>query len=370
MHGADALPEAARSLQQSLQAPIELRRHRVAVASLMGATYVDSGLRRTEEVMREADIALSGARARGVAFAAYSASMQRELLQLVSVEGDLHAALEREEFRLLFQPIVELRANRVVGVEALLRWLHPAYGLLPPARFLSFAEEAGLIVPITRWIVLRACELSRDWRARLPENRPFYISVNLSPASLLDAQLGDYVSEVLRFTGTPAAALKFELTENGLISNVRAARSALDRLHSMGIELMLDDFGSGYSSLSHLQVFPFDYVKIDGPFDGRSSSQREHETLARAMTQVASTLGLKTIAELVETTNAVEALQHMGCQYAQGNVFGEPVEAEQAVQQLRAQVLHPSDARAERVAEAASGESPTMILPMIEEASR
>jgi EAL domain-containing protein (putative c-di-GMP-specific phosphodiesterase class I) len=291
----------------------------------------------------------------------YSAAMQNQLMQSVSLEGDLHTALQREEFRLLFQPIVDLRSSRVVGVEVLLRWLHPLEGLLTPDRFLSFAEEAGLIVPITRWIVGRACELNGQWRERLPPGREFYLSINLSPAALLDPGLCDFVESTLRETDTAAASLKFELTENGLISNVGAAHHVLDRLHDLGIGLMLDDFGTGYSSLSHLQLFPFDYIKLEGPMDNRLSPDPSNGALVRAMAQMATTLGLKTIAEIVETTAAVERLQEMGCEFAQGYAFCRPVEAEQAFKRLLASVLEPRDEFDEQ------RDSPTLILPALPE---
>jgi diguanylate cyclase (GGDEF)-like protein len=358
---AEAVRATAQTLQQTLQAPIELRRHRIVVATSIGATCVESGLQRTEEVLREADIALYSAKTPGGSnLVTYSASMQHQLMHLVSLEGDLHAALERDEFRLLFQPIVDLRERHIVGVEVLLRWYHPLEGLLTPDRFLSFAEESGLIVPITRWIIQRACRLAGEWRRRLPTGQQFYTSINLSPAALLDPGLTDYVAQVLEQTATPPSALKFELTENGLISNVGAAREVLDRLHAMGIELMLDDFGTGYSSLSHLQLFPFDYIKIDGPMESLSADQNLG-ALIRAMTQMASTLGLKTIAEVVETPAAVDALEQIGCEYAQGNVFCEPVSADQAVRRLIADVLGPLSESEE------PADSATMILPVLPE---
>lgn len=358
--------ETAQALQQELQAAIVVRRHRIMIATSIGATLVDSGLARAEEVMREADVALSSARASGGAnLVTYSPAMQHQFMQVVSLEGDLHMALEREEFRLRFQPIVDLQARQIVGVEALLRWMHPLEGLLPPSRFLSFAEEAGLIVPITRWIIARACKLAAYWRSRLGPGRGFFISINLSPAVLLDPELIEYVGDVLRESGTPAQALKFELTENGLISNVGAARDVLDRLHAMGVELMLDDFGTGYSSLSHLQLFPFSYIKIDGPLRGRLGGEPTDSgdrALVRAMAQMASTLGLKTIAEVVETTAAVETLQQIGCQYAQGNAFCAPVDADQALQRLISNRLDPHDEPEEEV-----DSSPTLILPVLPE---
>jgi diguanylate cyclase (GGDEF)-like protein len=362
------LIETVQALQQELQAPLMLRRHRIVIATSIGATQVESGLARAEEVMREADVALSSARSAGGSnLVTYSPMMQNQFMQIVSLEGDLHMALEREEFRLRFQPIVNLHGGKIVGVEALLRWMHPLEGLLPPGRFLSFAEEAGLIVPITRWTITRACKLAAYWRQRLPAGRAFFISINLSAAALLDPGLSEHVGEALRESGVPAATLKFELTENGLISNVGAARDVLDRLHAMGIELMLDDFGTGYSSLSHLQLFPFSYIKIDGPLGSQLGSQAgggDDGALVRAMAQMAATLGLKTIAEIVERTAAVEALTRIGCQFAQGNVFCGPVDAEQALQRLLAEHLEPRDQPEEEV-----DSSPTLILPIIPEAA-
>ena len=336
VHSADTAIAIGKLLQEALRAPFELRKHRVRVAANIGVSFVDSGLQRVEDALREADIALSVAKASGkIRVVAYNPAMRGNVLSLVSLEADLHVALERDELRLLFQPIVDLRHRRIVGAEALLRWLHPVEGLLTPDKFLALAEEAGLIVPITRWIILRVCKLAQEWRRRLPPGTDFYVSINLSAAALRDPGLSDYIASVLQQTQTSARSLKFELTEGGLINNVGAAREALDGLHQMGIELMLDDFGTGYSSLSHLQLFPFDYVKIDGPFDSRSGSARPGGgALVRAMVQMASSLGLKAIAEVVETQPDAQALQQMGCEFGQGHFFCEPVEAEEALQAL------------------------------------
>ncbi|HEY7930167.1 MAG TPA: bifunctional diguanylate cyclase/phosphodiesterase, partial [Steroidobacteraceae bacterium] len=380
VHSAEGVLHIARLLQQALQTPIEIRRHRIMAATSMGATYVESGLQRAEEVLREADIALSSAKAQGGSrLVSYSSAMQTHLMQQVSLEGDLQQALERQEFRLMFQPIVALSGRQIVGMEVLLRWLHPVEGLLRPERFLSSAEEAGLSVAITRWIIQRTCQIGRQWRSMLPADTQFYFSVNLSTAALLDPELSEYVRQALSRTEAAPAALKFEVTENSLISNVGAARQALDRLHALGVELMLDDFGTGYSSLSHLQLFPFDYIKIDGPFDSRGATT--HPTLAgahhgpdrgtaalvRAMTQMADALGLKTVAEIVETTSAVNSLQQFGCQFAQGNVFSPPVDADQAFQRLRARILEPHDAVAIQEPEPEEDDSATMILPVLPE---
>jgi diguanylate cyclase (GGDEF)-like protein len=351
----------AQQLQAALREPFELRRHRLGITAHIGMSSLESWSQRAEQLMREAEVALSVAkRQEDAACVAYAPSMGGDAASLVSLEADLHVALERRELKLLFQPIVALRGRHTVGAEALLRWLHPIEGMLAPDRFLSIAEETGIIVPITRWTIRTVCLLAREWRRRLPEHTEFYLSVNLSAAALRDPQLSEYVSGQLAETATPPQALKFELTEGGLISNVVAARETLERLRHTGVELMLDDFGTGYSSLNHLQLFPFDYVKIDRPWVGASASPHGGASLASAMVQLASSLGLTSIAEVVESEATAEALEEMGCHFAQGNFFCAPVEAEDALQRLgagaggvlpRARIQEDPD------------DSPTLILP-------
>ena len=326
----------ASELQNVRQEPFALRQHRIRIGTRIGFTCIDSGLQRADDALREADIALSVAkRHQNPSTVAYTQGMGGAAVSLVSLEADLHVALDRNEFRLLFQPIVDMRGPRVVGAEALLRWRHPVEGLLAPEEFLAIAEEAGVIVPVTRWIIQRVCRLAAEWRKRLPQGRNFYISVNLSAAVLRDAGLRDYVARVLEETHTPPGNLKFELTEGGLISNVSTAREVLEAFHSMGIELMLDDFGTGYSSLSYLQLFPFDYVKIDRPFVNRTGSERANNAITSAILQMASSLGLRAVAEVVETQAAAQTLLQMGCNFGQGYFFSAPVEAEEAFEQLR-----------------------------------
>jgi EAL domain-containing protein (putative c-di-GMP-specific phosphodiesterase class I) len=280
---------------------------------------------------------------------------------LVSLEADLYVALERRELKLLFQPIVALRGRHAVGAEALLRWRHPIEGVLRPDRFLAIAEETGIIVPITRWTIRTVCILASQWQRRLPPGTDFYLSVNLSPAALRDPELSDFVAGQLRETAIPPRMLKFELNEGGLISNVVAARETLERLRQTGVELMLDDFGTGYSSLNHLQLFPFDYVKIDRPWVGASPSPHGGASLASAMVQLASSLGLTPIAEVVETEATADALEEMGCHFGQGNFFCAPVEAEEALRCIGIDgggVLAPGEHQDEE-----EDDSPTLILP-------
>ena len=360
--------ELAERLREACDQPYELRQHRLRVSSRVGFTCIDSGLQRAEEALREADLAVSIARQQQrVRAVAYAPGMVGAAVSLVSLEADLHVALERREFRLLFQPIVELGSGRVVGAEALLRWRHPVEGLLAPDKFLAIAEEVGVIVPVTRWIIQRVCRLASEWRQRLPARADFYISVNLSAAVLRSPGLRDYVAQVLDSTRTPPSNLKFELSEGGLISNAATARAVLDAFHEMGIELMLDDFGTGYSSLSYLQLFPFDYVKIDRPFVSRTGSERANNAITAAILQMASNLGLRAVAEVVETRAAAHTLLEMGCAFGQGYFFSPPVDAEAAFQQLRGSgrfAPAPGDVPEAAVsASEVNDDSPTVMLP-------
>lgn len=374
-----AFPDAAVAfagvLQDALQAPFDLRRHRLSVTASMGLTCVDLGISRAEDVLREADIALSVAKkheTRRVIL--YAPAMGGDAASLISLEAELHLALNQNDLRLLFQPIVDLRSYRMVGAEALLRWQHPVEGMVTPDKFLAIAEEAGLMVSITRRIIMRVCMLAAEWRRRLPQAQ-FYLSINLSASVLRDQDLSDYVAQVLQETGVPAAALKFEVTETALISNVGAAREALERLHGLGVQVMLDDFGTGFSSLNYLQLFRLDYVKIDRPFVTRTFSDRANSGMVLAMLQMASSLGLTTIAEIVETEAAADALRKMGCELGQGYVFSEPVTADVALQYLRGKRFVRRQSAAAPVAAAApmglqptaspDDDSPTLMLPIV-----
>jgi EAL domain-containing protein (putative c-di-GMP-specific phosphodiesterase class I) len=285
----------------------------------------------------------------------------------VSLEADLHIALQKHELQLLFQPIVELQTRTMVGAEALLRWYHPVEGVLTPAQFLGLAEDAGLMGPIARWVILRVCRLAGDWRGRLPPDQPFFISINLSPTTLRDPGLGDYVASCVNELGLPASVLKFELTEAALLSNVAAARETLDTLHSMGFHLMLDDFGTGYSSLSHLQLFPFDFVKIDRPLVNRTGPDQAATGLTAAMVQMARSLRLTAIAEVVESEAAATALQAMGCDYGQGFYFSEPLEAPAAFHRLYSRQPFATAAMTAETMELQALEdaddSPTIMIP-------
>jgi diguanylate cyclase (GGDEF)-like protein len=336
VESAPQLRERAAALHGACQQPFSLRRHRVRVAARIGFTCIERGLRRPEEALREADVALSLARRQSApSTVEYTPELGGAAVSLVNLEADLHLALERGEFDLRFQPIFDLRSMRVAGLEALLRWQHPVEGMLTPDRFLPLAEEAGAIVAVTRWVIQRVCRLINEWRESLPREARFFVSVNLSAAALRDPGLWQHVRQVLEATRVPPGCLKFELAERGLIENPSSARTVLAAFREMGIELMLDDFGTGYASLSYLQLLPFDYVKIDRPFAHRTGSQGTDQAITAAVLQMTSSLGLRAVAEVVETEAAARSLAQLGCNFAQGYYFSAPLEAADALRLLR-----------------------------------
>jgi EAL domain-containing protein (putative c-di-GMP-specific phosphodiesterase class I) len=245
--------------------------------------------------------------------------------------------------------------------------------VLEPGKFLRIAEESGLMVPITRWIILKVVETAAKWLRRLPANQKFYFSVNLSATALRDPGLSEYTASVLAAKQVPPSLLKFELTEAALIGNVGAARETLDSLHSMGVQLMLDDFGTGYSSLSNLQLFPFDFVKIDRPFVNSTGSDQANASMIGAMVQIAGSLKLTAIAEIIETETAAKALQAMGCKFGQGYYFSEPIEEPLALQWLRTQQpfqTPPATSRTIEEQPLVEDSSPTMTLEAIADPDR
>jgi diguanylate cyclase (GGDEF)-like protein len=361
----------ARRLQDVRQDPFELRQHRISVTARAGVTFIDSGLQRAEDALREADLALSVAKQQASQrVVTYAPGMAGAAVSLVSLEADLHVALDRNEFRLLFQPIVDLRSRRMVGAEALLRWQHPVEGLLRPDKFLAIAEEVGVIVPVTHWVIRRVCGLAAEWRRRLPQGAGFFISVNVSASALRAPGLRDCVTQALQAARLPADYLKFELRERDLVSNVTAMRAELAALHDTGVELMLDDFGTGYSSLSYLQLFPFDYLKIDRPFVSRTGSERANHAITSAILHMTSNLGLHAVAETVESRGAAQTLLEMGCELGQGYFFSPPVEAEEAFRELNSREGFPASQarsgqpqRQDTSATDVEDDSPTLVLP-------
>jgi diguanylate cyclase (GGDEF)-like protein len=300
--------------------PFDLSLGRVIVTASQGIVQLASSME-APDVIRDADIAMYEAKSHGKSrLAFFEPRLQEQVADRVRLGIELHSAVENEEFELHWQPTVHIGTGRAVGVEALIRWRHPTRGLLLPADFINTAEDIGLIVPIGKWVMARACDQGKDWQP-VDLGRLLTIAVNVSPQQLLDGNLCRDVRNALAASGLPGTALTLEITERTLMVNSPMIRQQLDELKALGVRLAIDDFGTGYSSLAYLRSFPIDIVKIDQSFVAALEEDEQAVALVRSIISIAEALGLDTVAEGVETSNQLETLRRLGCQVAQGHYF-------------------------------------------------
>jgi EAL domain-containing protein (putative c-di-GMP-specific phosphodiesterase class I) len=260
--------------------------------------------------------------------------------------SDLRRAIDRREFVLHYQPVVELESLRIVGLEALIRWQHPERGLLSPMDFIPAAENCGLILPIGDWGLAEACSQIRAWTDENPENRSLRVCVNLSARQFSREGLADHVESLLMQSGTSSRQLGLEMTESSLIPNMTTAVEVLDSLRALGISISMDDFGTGYSSLSYLHSFPIDVLKIDRSFVGRMTDGDQPLQIVRTIIELARVLEIDVVAEGIETGEQYRLLRELGCRYGQGYLFARPMPAAEisTLLQLPGQMLPESEA--------------------------
>jgi diguanylate cyclase (GGDEF)-like protein/PAS domain S-box-containing protein len=280
----------------------------------------------SEELIRDADAAMYRAKERGSArYELFDEAMRERAIARLRVENDLRRALERDELRLEYQPVVSLRDGAMVSVEALVRWDHPERGLIEPAEFIPVAEENGLIEPIGRWVLEHACREAARWHRTMPDAAPLGISVNLSAVQFAKRGLPQVIAGILRAVGLDPGALSLEITESVILRDEEGVTEALLELKAVGVRLVLDDFGAGYSSLAYLTRLPLDVLKIDRSFvDGLGTEQRD-TAIAEAIVAMSRALSLDVIAEGVETAVQEAELSRLGCKLAQGFHFSRPL---------------------------------------------
>ena len=254
------------------------------------------------------------------------------------LEAELRRALERQEFRVVFQPICSMDTRRIVGFEALFRWEHPSRGLLSPGDFLQITEDSGLIIPIGLWVLRQACQQMHRWHLRFPDSPPLYLSVNVSSRQFQQLDLVEQIAQILQETGLNPASLKLEITETLVMQNSEAARNVLLQLRALNVRLAIDDFGTGYSSLSYLQTFPVHTLKIDRSFISKLQDVKESLEIVRAIVTLAHNLGLDVVAEGVETPNHVVMLKLLGCDFGQGHFYSQPVDGQRAEELISRQI--------------------------------
>jgi diguanylate cyclase (GGDEF)-like protein/PAS domain S-box-containing protein len=289
-----------------------------------------------EDYVRDADTAMYHAKAHGKGrYEIFDANMRALITRRLEVENDLRRALERNEFRNYYQPIITLESGRIVAFEALLRWIHPTRGLLEPIEFIPIAEESGMIRELGWWALEEACRRIAVWRTLHPSLCTLSMSVNLSVKQFVDPSFGAKLEALLKDCQLPEGTLKLELTESSLMGDSMAAVGLLSQFKALGVSLAIDDFGTGYSSLSYLHRFPLDTLKIDRSFtDGIRTDPKKESMISRTIMPLAQHLGLDVIAEGVETIEQATLLKELRCKYAQGFLFSRPVTAEAVLTML------------------------------------
>src|SRR5690349_6977904 len=327
----------ADTIRKSLRAPITFNDREILLTASIGLALVDGTPQRKEDVLKDAELAMyHGKRIGGDRIEVFKPAMRTRKSDRLSMESDLRRALERDEMTVLYQPIVWLEDRTVAGFEALLRWEHPKMGRLSPSDFIPLAEETGLIVDLGLFVLDRATRQLAAWQRSTRLRYPLFVSVNISSRQLLRHDLIQDLRTVLSRSAVARGTLKLELTESLIMENPEYAAQMLSRMRDLGVGLSLDDFGTGHSSLAYLQRFPFDTIKIDQSFV-RANSKGARPVILRSIVALAHDLGMEVVAEGAETDSDAVELYQLGCEYAQGFHFGEPMSADDAKALLQAE---------------------------------
>ncbi|MBS0643967.1 MAG: EAL domain-containing protein [Acetobacteraceae bacterium] len=320
LDAARAAEIVAERIIAELSAPYGLEGHSITVGASIGIVISDSNRTDADILLKNSDLALYQAKARGRGtYCIFEADMEQQLLTRLAVEEDLASALDRNELELFYQPLYDLRCRRISGYEALLRWHHPVRGLVSPAYFIRVAEETGMIRRIGAWVIRQACEDAR----KLPSD--VKIAVNLSPVQFQQSDIVGIIADALTSSGLEASRLELEITESTLLESNQATLNALFQLRSMGLRVALDDFGTGYSSLSYLRRFPFDKIKVDRSFVCEMETREDCAAIVMSIVTLADRLNITTTAEGVETLDQLRLVRDAGCTEAQGYLFSRPL---------------------------------------------
>lgn len=316
--------KVARRIYQNITQPFSLSGNHISVDVNIGIAPCDAEYDTPEEILRDADIAMHYAKEKNNGLAVFTKELRSRFLERVRFEMDLRHAIDRNELALHYQPIVSLSDGRLVGFEALLRWHHSEFGMIPPNKFIPIAEDSGLIKSMTVWILKEACNQLAHWQKLAPDYANMMVSVNISGKHLSDNDLIDDVGGALEVSGIDSSTLKLEITESAAMENPEHTVNLLKRLKQIGVQLSIDDFGTGYSSLSHLHRLPFDTLKIDRSFVYSVGEDGENSEILQTIISLAKNLKMRVIAEGIETENQLSLLQSLGCDYGQGFLLAKP----------------------------------------------
>lgn len=323
--------EIAERLQEEIIQPFAVDGHEVYTSASVGITISDAANRKPEDFLRDSDTAMYRAKAAGKArYQIFDSAMHIRSMNLLQIENDLRRAVEREEFFVVYQPIVDLRTGAIREFEALVRWNHPEHGFIPPNDFIPVAEENGLIMAIDRWVLTEACRQLSEWQKNPLYKDSLSVSVNLSTKLLINTNLTKQIRDLTEEMNLDPHCLKLEVTETSVMENAEIALQILSDINALGVRISSDDFGTGYSSLSYLHRFPFSRLKIDRSFIGRMDTDEKSEEIVRTIMTLAENLNLEVVAEGIENEPQFRRLRELGCQFGQGYLFSKPVEAELA----------------------------------------
>jgi diguanylate cyclase (GGDEF)-like protein/PAS domain S-box-containing protein len=324
-------------LQESLAQEFEIESHAIYTSASIGIAVSSEVYRTPDEMLRDADIAMYRAKNSGHAtYAVFDTYMHDQAMFQHRMETDLRRALDKGEFDIYYQPIVALDTQRVIGFEALLRWHHPSRGLVMPDEFIHIVEETSLVVPIGWWVIERACNQLAKWQRLFPVSPPLAMSINVSGKLFLTDDMAKRLAALLEDCGVSPQSVRLEITERVVMDHGDLVLSTLSDLRDLGVELHVDDFGTGYSSLTYLQRFRYDSLKIDRSFVSTMSEKIDSSAIVEAIISLGATLGMKVVAEGVETPEQVKRLRAMNCPAAQGFWFCRPLHQDAVNDYLRA----------------------------------
>ncbi len=316
--------KVARRIYQSITQPFSLSGNKISIDVNIGVAPCDAEYDTPEEILRDADIAMHYAKEKNDGLAVFTKELRSRFLERVRFEMDLRHATDRNELSMHYQPIISLDDGQLIGFEALLRWHHSEFGMIPPNKFIPIAEQSGLIQPITVWILRETTRQIAAWQKISQEYTNLMVSVNISGKHLSNDDLIDDVEFALEHSRLSPDTLKLEITESSAMENAEHTINVLHKLKKLGVQLSIDDFGTGYSSLSYLHRLPFDTLKIDRSFVNRVGEQGENSEIMQTIISLAKNLKMRVIAEGIETEGQLAVLQNLGCDFGQGFLLAKP----------------------------------------------
>jgi EAL domain-containing protein (putative c-di-GMP-specific phosphodiesterase class I) len=317
----------AERIQKKLMQAALLPNHTIFMSASMGIVLSTTGYNRPEDILRDADTAMYRAKENGRSrYEIFDSAMRDQIMFRLEIESALRQAIEKEELDVYYQPVVDVRIGRIVWFEALVRWKHPSRGLLIPNEFVPLADETGQIIQLDRLVMRKAAAQMVKWQKQFPNDPPFGVSVNISGKHITQVDFVEYIVQALQETGLSPACLNLEITENAVMGNNEIILDLLDKLQSEGIQVQIDDFGVGYSSLNYLSLYAIKVLKIDRSFISKILKDPNYMKIVQAIIKLTHGLGLTVVAEGVETKEQLTQLSKLECEYIQGKLISMPAD--------------------------------------------